>query len=145
MRALSVTHPWAWFIIHGGKTVENRGWDTRYRGRVLIHAASRLTSEGYHAARMFVQREVGLEQATAVPFMQGGGLALGGVIGAVTIVDVLPPTTTPKNPWHMAGYFGFVLADPEPLPFYRCKGALNFWGDFEVVGGNVVPTSGVRP
>lgn len=139
MRALSVTQPWAWLIIHGGKTVENRGWNTRYRGRVLIHAASRLTLDGHHAARMFVQRRLGVEAAGKIPFVQGGGLELGGIIGAVTIVDVLPPTNTPSHPWHMAGQYGFVLADPLPLPFHRCKGALSFWGSFEIVDGEVRP------
>lgn len=40
MRVLTVQQPWAWAIIHGGKTVENR---TRslgpYRGPVAIHVA----------------------------------------------------------------------------------------------------------
>lgn len=36
--ALSVRQPWAWAIISGGKTIENRSWTTPYRGPLLIHA-----------------------------------------------------------------------------------------------------------
>lgn len=40
-RILTVRQPWAWAIIHGGKTVENRVRNISgdYRGPVLIHAA----------------------------------------------------------------------------------------------------------
>ena len=38
MKVLSVRQPWAWAIIHGGKDVENRNWDTKFRGRLAIHA-----------------------------------------------------------------------------------------------------------
>jgi hypothetical protein len=136
VRALTITQPWAWLIIHGGKTVENRGWTTRYRGRLLIHASARVTLEGIYEARLFVQREIGIDAARRVPQMPGG-LELGGIIGAVTLVDVLPPTPKPSNAWHMPGQFGFVLADPEPLPFYRATGQLSFWGNFALRDGKV--------
>lgn len=40
MRVLTVRQPWAWAIIHGGKTVENRTRNIAgdYRGPVAIHA-----------------------------------------------------------------------------------------------------------
>ncbi|WP_058623180.1 ASCH domain-containing protein [Microbacterium testaceum] len=40
MRVLTVRQPWAWAIIHGGKTVENRTRNLAgsYRGPVAIHA-----------------------------------------------------------------------------------------------------------
>ena len=39
MKALTIKQPWAYLIIHGGKDIENRTWRTKYRGRILIHAA----------------------------------------------------------------------------------------------------------
>lgn len=137
--ALSVIQPWAWLIIHGGKTVENRNWKhpPKYRGPVLIHASARMTLEQHYQARMFVQRAIGLDAAHAIPDV-ARGLLLGGIIGMATLVDVLPATSTPSNPWHMPGALGFVLADPKPLPFRSCKGALNFWHGFTVRGGQVV-------
>lgn len=40
MRILTVRQPWAWAIIHGGKTVENRVRNIAgsYRGPIAIHA-----------------------------------------------------------------------------------------------------------
>ncbi|MHC4404130.1 MAG: ASCH domain-containing protein [Planctomycetota bacterium] len=38
MKALTICQPWAWAIIHGPKPVENRGWATKYRGPLAIHA-----------------------------------------------------------------------------------------------------------
>lgn len=38
---LSVRQPWAWALLHGGKTIENRSWPTRHRGRIWIHACLR--------------------------------------------------------------------------------------------------------
>src|SRR5215472_2285942 len=39
MKALSVCQPWAWAIVHGLKTVENRYRPTRHRGPLVIHAS----------------------------------------------------------------------------------------------------------
>jgi hypothetical protein len=38
-KAISVRAPWWWFILHGGKTHENRDWYTSFRGSVLLHAS----------------------------------------------------------------------------------------------------------
>lgn len=39
VKVLSVKNPYAYSIIHGGKDVENRTWNTDYRGRLYIHAS----------------------------------------------------------------------------------------------------------
>jgi len=40
MKTLSVQQPWATLLCAGIKDVENRSWDTTFRGTVLIHASS---------------------------------------------------------------------------------------------------------
>jgi hypothetical protein len=40
MKALSLRQPWASMIASGAKTIETRVWSTRYRGPILICAAS---------------------------------------------------------------------------------------------------------
>jgi hypothetical protein len=137
MKALSLVQPWAWLAIHGGMTIENRSWSTSYRGRLLIHASAKLTAETLYRARAWVHETIGLEAALPIPFL-GGELRLGGIIGAVTLVDVLRPTGMPTRRWHMPGAYGFVLADPEPLPFRACKGTGNMWGRFVIRDGLVV-------
>jgi hypothetical protein len=42
MLAVSVRQPWAWAIARGHKAVENRDWDTRFRGALAIHASLRV-------------------------------------------------------------------------------------------------------
>lgn len=143
MKALSVLQPWAWLIVHGGKTVENRGWNTPYRGRLLIHASARASGESLYQARIWVQRELGVDVASKIPHLQNGGLRFGGIVGAVTLVDVVPPFDPPHDVWHNRGCFGFVLADPEPLPFRPAKGRLGLWGDWTIVAGAAVPLSEV--
>lgn len=37
-KVLTIKQPWASLIVNGYKTIENRTWSTKYRGRLLIHA-----------------------------------------------------------------------------------------------------------
>jgi ASCH domain len=38
---ISILQPYAWLIVNGHKDIENRGWPTRFRGRILIHAGKK--------------------------------------------------------------------------------------------------------
>lgn len=140
MKALSIRQPWAWLITSGGKDVENRSWTTTYRGRFLIHAAQGMTRDEYTEAAIFAARR-GQELPTP------GRLQRGGIIGVAELVDVLPVPRLCELPngWRVAGQYGFVLRHARPLPFVPCKGALGFWGDFEVRDGAAVRTSEVSP
>ena len=51
MKALTLTKPWATLVVAGHKRFETRGWDTRYRGRLAIHAAKGWTAEDRQYAR----------------------------------------------------------------------------------------------
>jgi hypothetical protein len=41
MKTLSIRQPYASLICRGIKTIENRTWDTTYRGKLLIHASGK--------------------------------------------------------------------------------------------------------
>jgi hypothetical protein len=43
MKALSLRQPWAHMVVHGPKHIENRRWNTSFRGEFLIHAAKGCT------------------------------------------------------------------------------------------------------
>ena len=45
MLALSIRQPWASLILKAGKDIENRDWPTKFRGRILIHAAKGCTRD----------------------------------------------------------------------------------------------------
>jgi ASCH domain len=42
MKALSIQQPWAWAIIYAGKNIENRTWNTHFRGTFAVHASGTL-------------------------------------------------------------------------------------------------------
>lgn len=39
MKAITILEPWASLIAYGDKKIETRSWETRYRGKIAIHAA----------------------------------------------------------------------------------------------------------
>lgn len=119
MKALSIRQPWAWLILNAGKDIENRGWRTHLRGRVLIHAAKGMTREEYEIAA-----EARLPESVSFPAFDS--LERGGIVGSVEIVRCV---ISSPSPW-FTGPYGFVLRDPQPMTFRPCRGSLGF---FEVV------------
>ncbi|TQK74951.1 ASCH domain-containing protein [Brevibacillus sp. AG162] len=45
MKAITIHQPWATLIALGEKRFETRGWPTRYRGPIGIHAAKKVDKE----------------------------------------------------------------------------------------------------
>lgn len=120
---LSIRQPWPWLILHGGKNIENRGWNTNVRGTILLHASKGFTHEEYDAALAFVEDFVDEEFAERMP--SPSELKFGGIVGAVRLVDVVRPGED-GGPWH-TGQWGFRLEKPTALPFRAYRGALGFF------------------
>ena len=126
VRALSLRQPWAWLLVEGIKPVENRRWNTKYRGRFYVHAAKGMTRqeyddcEGFCAARMYQDLPAFDE------------LLRGGIVGSCILHDVAP-IPSGGDPiggaaiWQMEGQYGFLVSKPRRLPFVECRGALSFW------------------
>jgi hypothetical protein len=144
---LSIRQPWAWLILHGGKDIENRCWPTKRRGRVLVHAAKGMTLDEWGSAWTFSHG------SGANPKAHEAGLTFktierGGIVGSVEIVDCVEDS---DSRWFM-GRYGFVLRDPQPLPFVPWKGALGFFGVPRAalvaatpnVGAERAPTAGTK-
>lgn len=124
MKAISIKQPWASLVIYGGKDIENRTWRTTYRGPVLIHASKRLDQkEIYGFLCLKGDRNIVIEYWPKEISYRYDEMPLGGIIGVVDIVDCV---TESDSKWFV-GPFGFVLANPRPLPFHACRGALGFW------------------
>ena len=96
MKAISIQQPWAWAIIHAGKDVENRTWNSHHRGLLAIHAPAKRQLE-YHWPRG-VARPEEEEQPTSA------------IIGIVEMTDVVERK---RSKW-FEGPYGFVLANPQP-------------------------------
>lgn len=127
MKALSIRQPWAWLICHGGKDVENRTWQTYYRGWVLIHAGKVMSRAEYDEAMDWVVTNKGIPLGFPPPSSKVFGR--GGIVGVMRIVGCVQRS---RSPWFV-GPWGFEIADARPLPFWPCRGALGFFDvDYEV-------------
>ncbi len=116
MKTLSIQQPWAWAILHAGKTVENRTWATTYRGPLLIHAGKKIDREG----RDWIEGQFRL--------MIPDGLPVGGIVGMCILDEIIHETHWPNDddPWFF-GPYGWVIVDAEPLPFRPCRGQLGLF------------------
>jgi len=132
-KAISIRQPWADLIINGYKRIENRGWYTKYRGPLLIHA-----SKGFdHDCAEFAEDILTHDEWYAMLNKPKEEFQRGGIIGIANLVDVKlfeaewhKPT---KDPWFV-GKYGFVLGGARPLTeMYPLPGKLNI---FDVVGND---------
>lgn len=122
MKALSIRQPWAWLIVNGYKDIENRNWDTKYRGQVLIHASSkRPTKSEVESAREILRQTAGWEVAIRMPSAEH--YELGGIVGVATITGT---SRNAPSPWFF-GPVGLLITDAKPLQFLRMKGRLSFF------------------
>ena len=130
MKTLTVKQPWASLICEEIKDVENRTWNTKVRGRVLIHAASQswiwnkvinyLTPERIEVFEKFGFTGTWLRN-----------LPTGKIIGSVEIVDCVINYDSIWSEKSIIGkkpIYNWVLANPilfdKPIP---AKGKLSFW------------------
>ena len=126
MRALTVCQPYATLILEGSKRVENRTWETKYRGRMYIHA-------GRDRSWLSIQDRDGVEWEMAAD-RPVDRLPFGAVVGMATLVDCVPMDEIEagkydeKYPWlstheHAIGPWCWIFAErPTPLGPWPWKG-----------------------
>lgn len=122
MKALSIRQPWAWMIVNGWKDIENREWYTSVTGRILVHASKGMTKEEYDEAAQ-VAYDI-RDDVEDLPLFEE--IERGGIIGSIDIAGCVKHS---GSPWFF-GTYGFVLREPEILPFRPYRGQLGF---FEVM------------
>ena len=125
MKAISLWQPWASAIALGHKRIETRGWSTRYRGPLAIHATKRWATEERDMARMFETR-YGMEGLSDPP--------RGCVVAVADLVSVRPTDhlmeTIGETEEMLGNYgpgrFGFMLEDvrklDDPVPWRGMQG-----------------------
>jgi len=120
MKALSLKQPWAELILQGKKKIEIRKWNTKFRGRFLIHASRNSDKKA--------MKEFGFND----------DLPLGFIVGEAELIEVKKykdkkEFEKDKN-LHLAtldwGSYGFVLKNVERVNPIPAKGMLGFW-EFE--------------
>lgn len=127
--AISVRQPWAWAIIYGGKTVENRvkraitlgGMDKqRY---LAIYASTGMTRDEYEGARDFMA-------SLGVQCPRPDDLVRGAIIGSVQVDGT---TKDSDSPWFF-GPLALLLSHAQPHDPIPCSGQLGsfLWGERRV-------------
>lgn len=121
--AISINQPWASLIVEGHKDIENRNWNTTFRGEVMIHAGLKVDKEaaedlvaGLHPAR---GRPADIPHLKAMP--------TGGIIGIAEVTGVITEDSRLATSWWFVGRYGFLLANARPIDFIPCVGALGFF------------------
>lgn len=117
---LSLHQPWAWAVGEGLKHFENRTWQTRYRGPLLIHAAKSVSVTEYAKAKAFIEsRRPALRDW--VPNSEA--LPRGGLVAAGELVEIYDKDGPSVSPWHIEGMFGWQLGHVIRLPFRAMRGS----------------------
>lgn len=142
MKTITIKQPWAALIVHGIKDIENRTWQTKFRGRILIHAGK--SSDGkLNDLLKPVQKYAAIDNnwnqsEIYFPF--------GAIIGSVEIVDCVinhASVWAEKSDAEFKGHdeqgrelwdqnkpiYNWVLANPILFekPINNVKGKLSFW------------------
>jgi len=122
--------------MHLGKTIENRPWRTKYRGRIWIHTSkgapglsdnlSLLPRMMKRAGERSIDRCIGSHD-----FKTNRGR----IVGSVEIVDCVSVEQVRRRPslkrhraWAVGEPYCFLLASPLPLRTpVTMKGALGIW------------------
>lgn len=122
-KALTLHAPWAWAIVNGIKTVENRDWTTPYRGPIFIHAGRSFDSD-IAARDLFARMQV----------KPPNEFARGVILGTVDVVDVLSLdeclrkfATQPFLRELAIGPWCWVLANPRICEPVRHVGNFQLW------------------
>lgn len=93
MKAISLWQPWATLAVTGQKRIETRGFNTKHRGPILIHAAKKwdwklndLVSE---IGADEILKEMGYKAVKPFKGKATTNLPLGAIIGVVNLFDTI--------------------------------------------------------
>lgn len=123
MKTLSIQNPWAYWIMYYGKTVENRSWKTKFRGRILIHASMRWDNNAPISTWRLKSPKASLEEIEREIMLCKE--INGYILGSVDLVDCVQGSS---DPWAQPGLWHWILRDPDvwEKPVF-VKGSLGLW------------------
>ncbi|GIO36228.1 hypothetical protein J41TS12_10890 [Paenibacillus antibioticophila] len=88
MKAITIHQPWATLIAVGEKRFETRGWSTRYRGPIAIHAGRHFNKEAWIEPPIYdAIRKHGL--LLPEDFPAGAVVAIADLVGCYRIYDTI--------------------------------------------------------
>lgn len=122
MKVLSIKYPWSYLIAVDIKNVENRGWATNFRGRVLIHTSNRPDAT---VSKNDLIKKYHVNPFIAKYIFENQDKCLGKIIGEVNVIDVVDNS---PSKWAMDGQKHWYLNYPELYDeFIPTPGKLNLW------------------
>lgn len=135
LKALSVQQPFALLEVLGIKDVENRSWETSYRGRVYIHACGTKKKSIYSLTES--QQEIVSDIPLIGTLLKDTQMMYSAIIGHVDIVDI---TENSSSIWAIPGHYHWILANPVMFetPIVNVKGNLNIWNCNEYLKGKSI-------
>ncbi|MBE8714488.1 ASCH domain-containing protein [Sphingobacterium hungaricum] len=122
MKALTLKQPFATLICLGIKDVENRSWQTAYRGKLLIHSSTK--PYGNLKDSLLIEKydhiDFEYEKLDSIEFINSA------IVGEVELIDIVTDST---SPWAQQGKYHWLLKDPllYEHPILNVKGHLNLW------------------
>jgi len=135
-KALTVHQPYAYLVCAGIKDIENRTWNTKYRGRVYIHASA---TDVYKGKKSYIQMTEDQIKTAIIAinsqcnclydaFLSKGfpDRTMSAIIGHVDIIDCVKDH---PSIWALPDNYHWVLANPVLFehPILNVKGKLSYW------------------
>ncbi|TWH48530.1 ASCH domain-containing protein [Sporomusa sp. KB1] len=128
MKAITILQPWASLIARGAKKIETRGWATKYRGPIAIHAAKDQDKNGERIRHIVARAE---QYGIVLPDMQ-----FGAVIAIAELVDCIEMTDDwigylPQQElvfgWYDIDRVAWKLANVRPIDPVQARGKQRLW------------------
>lgn len=122
-RAVTIHGPWAWAVAHGYKRVENRVWETPFRGELVIHAGKSRDSD---TAALAAFKRLKIEPPESFP--RSCLVATVELTQVLTLEEYLEQYgDDPMNREFACGPFCWVLTNPCPRIHVPCPGNFQIW------------------
>lgn len=119
---LTVKQPWAWLIINGEKLVENRTWQVRYRGPLLIHVSksrSDMNKKALAAAANMRGADWSGDELAEMEKQRGQ------VVGLVQVENI---TRSSQSSFALPGQYHWELRSPKKIvPPFSAVGKATLW------------------
>lgn len=126
MKTLSIKQPWAALIAHGIKDIENRGWYTTFRGKLLIHASAKPDERFIRNDLAFLRNEQYnvIDDNMRIHILKT--MQYSAIIGEVEVVGCIKDS---NSIWAEPGQYHWQLAHAKVYqqPIVNVKGSLSLW------------------
>lgn len=144
MKAITILEPWASLIACGAKKIETRSWKTKYRGKIVIHAAKAIQDKlmDMAAAEPFksaLAKNTGCmkDNKTGLLFNPGHVIAIADLVDCVEINEshihylVLGLENGKSNEYvfgdFIVGRYAWILENVQRIEPVPAKGQQRIW------------------